>query len=242
LRPHVRTIKYKRTVSLGSRLQRDLRAFHAAAYKLAASSRESTSAFFAKFCARGRSPSRMASRAVSMKLRAFDSRSFCAGFKDLPCVRVKFPSAASKLCCVSAFAATICSGLNSGRISVSAGFSAAEGLDGGVATRGLGGVRTAPSEGSGAGWYRMSGGLSGSASIELTGSTGCANETFTTCAVGRFSPKQPPSSRAKAQVHGTKIIRRFLSLFAKLHCGRLSMLRPRSAVRFETSCRGQPPM
>src|SRR5580704_9850716 len=70
----------------------------------------------------------------------------------------------------------------------------------------------------------MSGGLSGIASVAVTGETGWANETFTTCAAGRFSPKQPASSKANAQPNGAKIIRGFCALIPKLHFTRFSIL------------------
>src|SRR5271154_2233099 len=70
----------------------------------------------------------------------------------------------------------------------------------------------------------MSGGLSATASVALTGKTGCPKETFTTCAVGRFSPKQPPSSKTNAQPAGTKIIRCFWPLLPQLHRTRFSIL------------------
>jgi len=213
-------------------------------YNPPANSRDNTSAFFARFVARCQSLFCMASRAASMNPRIFDAKSACASFNAFPRVAARFRSAASRLACASAFAASNSPVESSGTMVGSRGFPAAAGsVAGDAATFGLAGeFRGAPSRtGIGAGSIPRSGASFRAFSTCGDGITGCANTRLWKCAAGRFFTKHPLHTITLKHTGSSRILGLSILRSVGLGAGFLAILTRLAAIRSGTSFRGQPP-
>ncbi len=213
-------------------------------YSPSANSRDKTSAFFAMFVALCQSLFLMASRAASMNPRIFDAKSACAAFNAFPRVAARFRCAASRLACVSAFAASNSPVESSGTMLGSFGFPAVAGsVVGDAATFGLaGGFRGGPSRtGIAPGSSPRSGASPKALSAAGDGITGCASTRFSKCAAGRFFTRHPPQTIMLKHTGNSRIFGLRLLRSVGLGAGCLGMLTRLVATRSGTSFRGQPP-